>query len=251
VQIDKRTVFSGILIAGLIGPFLLLPALSFVGTMLTPSQPAPATVQTPPLLADAIWARANGGRATQLQPLNPFTVGRTITCMLMAERIEASPERDAKQEECAQLLPAINAIGYLTAEHMKGDGVWQDPRVPFVQIAHMNKVTSTWTRPQVIDTLAERAEFGAEWRGIEQAARGYFGRPPAELTLPQAALVAALLGERNADPWCAPDQAVRVRRRVLRRMLDNLAIDEAAFEAADRSALELSPRPADRKPCPD
>jgi hypothetical protein len=251
VPFDKRTIFSGVLIAGLTGPFLLVPAVSFVGSMLTPSHPAPAAVHAPPLLADAIWARANGGRATQLQPINPFTVGRTVSCLILAERLDSSPERDARQEECMTLLPAVQAIGYLTAEHMKSDGVWQDPRVPFVQIAHMTKVTSTWSRPQLVDTLAERAEFGAGFRGAEQAARGFFNRRTAELTLPQAALLAAVLGERRADPWCTPEHAARVRRRVLQRMRDNLAIDDPALEAADRSDLGLAARPADREPCPD
>ncbi len=80
------------MIAGVAGAVLFLPAISFVGTLLCAVAARSRPRRTvPPLLADAIWARANGGRATQLQPLNPFTIARTATCHVFAEFDE--PER--------------------------------------------------------------------------------------------------------------------------------------------------------------
>ena len=32
------------------------------------------------------------------------------------------------------LLPGVQAVGYLSTVHMRSEGVWQDARVPFVQI---------------------------------------------------------------------------------------------------------------------
>ena len=49
-------------------------------------------------------------------------------------------ERDAEHDECFKLIPAVQAIEYLATVHMRSEGVWQDPRVPFVQIAMVTKM---------------------------------------------------------------------------------------------------------------
>jgi hypothetical protein len=249
VRFDKRTAFSAIFIAGAAGAVMLLPAIAFVGTMLSPTLPVPATAPVPALMAEAIWARANGGRHTELQPLNPFTVGRTVSCLILAERLDPSPEREARQDECMTHLPAIEAVGYLSTVHMKADGVWQDPRVPFVQLAHMTRLTNSWSKQELLDTLAERGEFTGGIKGVEQAARAFFNKPPNELTLPQTALVAALLGDTRFDPWCATERAAARRRQILDRMRANLAIDEGARLAADATDLGLVAPPPTHQPC--
>jgi hypothetical protein len=249
VRVNKRTVFSGLLIAALVGPFLFMPAVSFVGSMLVPAPAVPATVHAPSLLAEAIWARANGGRATQLQPLNPFTVARAASCHLLAERFEDQAKRDAEHNACMALLPGIEGIGYLSSLHMQSVGVSNDLRVPFVGLAQINKVMNTWSKTQVIDTLAERGEFVLGWQGADQAAQGFYNRTPAELTLPQAALIGSLLGDTRLDPWCTPARAAQRRRQILERIRDNGVIDDAAFDTANRSDLGLVTRPSAVKPC--
>ncbi|MEO7156606.1 MAG: transglycosylase domain-containing protein [Vicinamibacterales bacterium] len=251
MQIDRRRLVLGILGAAVAGAFLLLPALSLVGSLLAPSQPKPATTHVPMLLGEAIWARGLGGRATELQPLNPFTIARMASCHLLAERSDDQNERNAQHDECFKLIPAVQAIGYLATVHMRSEGVWQDPRVPFVQIATVTKLSSTWTRAELLDTLAERGEFPLGFVGVESASRGYFGRSAAELALPQAALLGSMIGENRIDPWCNADRAAALRRRVLERMRDNLAIDDAAMELANRSELGLSAPPFSHKPCVD
>jgi hypothetical protein len=250
MRLEPRTIFIGLIIAGIAGAALFLPAISFVGNMLSPSQPAPASSHVPPLLADAIWARANGGRAAQLEPLNPFTLGRMASCHVLAERLEPAL-RDAEHDECMKLMPAVEAIGYLSTVHMKSEGVWQDPRVPFVQIAMMTRISAKWSKAQLLDTLAARGEFGAGFVGAESASTGYFGRPAETLTLPQAALIGAMAGDRRVDPWCDPVAAAALRRQVLERMRDNGAIDETAARSANATELGLTPPPPGHKPCND
>ena len=110
-------------------------------------------------------------------------------------------------------------------------------------------MTRSWTKAELVDTLAERGEFGAAYRGVEAAAQGYFGRAAAQLTLPQAAMVAGLLATRRTDPWCDPALAASLRHRVLEGMRDNGAIDDRAFDAADVSELSLASPPANHPPC--
>lgn len=248
MRLEPRRIFIGLVIAGFAAGALLLPAIYFVGTMLSPSQPVPATGRVPPLVGDAIWARANGGRATELQPLSPFTIGRMASCHILAERFEPA-ERDAQHDECMKLMPAIEAIAYLSSLHMRSEGVWQDPRVPFVQIAMVSRVSATWTKAEVLDTLAERGEFGSGFIGAAAASRGYFAKTADQLTLPQAALLAAMAGDRRVDPWCDPVAAAALRRQILERMRDNGAIDEAAHQSANAAELGLAAPSATHKPC--
>lgn len=229
---------------------MFLPAIGFLGDMLSPSKLTPSASHVPPLVADAIWARALGGRATELRPLNPFTIARMASCHMLAERHDTHEQRDAEHDECMKLIPGIQAAGYLSSVSMRDDGVWQTPRVPFIQIAQVTRMTNSWSREQLIDTIAERGEFQYGIRGFENAARSYFGKPAAELNVAQAALLAGMLGDRRSDPWCDETGAASVRRRVLARMRDNGVIDDAAFDAASRAGLGLVDSPPEgHKPC--
>lgn len=248
---EPRRVLTGLVLLGLAGGLMALPTVMWIGDFLLQSRVAPAATPVPPLMADAIWARANGGRATELQPLNPFTLGRMMACHALAERHD-EPRRAQEHELCMQLIPGLEGIGYLANLHLQGEGVWEDVRVPFAQLATMGRVTSSWTKAELVNTLAARAAFTQGFIGLENASRGYFGKASAELTLPQAALLAAFLGDRaHADPWCHPGGAADLRRRILERMRDNGAIDDAALDAANRAELGLAPAPPQHKPCAD
>lgn len=250
MRLEPRRVLTVLVVLGIAGGFLALPTVMWIGDFLLQSPAAPATTHVPPLAGEAIWARANGGRASELQPLNPFTLGRMMACHALAERHD-EPRRAQEHDLCMQLIPALQGIGYLANLHLQSEGVWEDVRVPFAQLATMGRVTSSWTRTEVIDTLAERGAFGQGLIGLDNASRGYFGKSSADLTLPQAALLAAALGDRAFDPWCQPGGAATVRRRILERMRDNGAIDEAALETANRAELGLIAAPPQHKPCVD
>lgn len=249
MRFDLRQGLVGLCIAGAAGAILFVPAVFWIGNLLTPSHPVPSTTHVPPLLGEAIWARANGGRATALQPLNPIAIGRMVGCHVLAERIDDPSERDREHDECMTLLPAVEAVGYLATVHMRGEGVWQDPRVPFVQMATIARVTSRWTKAELVDTIAARGEFTASFIGAEHAARGLFGRSSADLTVPQAAMIVAFVGDRGTDPWCHPEAAGEMRNRVLAHMRDNLAIDDDTFEAAAAAPLDLVTLPGNRPAC--
>ena len=250
MHVEPRRILIGLIVLGVASAVLFLPAVFWVGTLLAPSFPVPVAAPVPPLLAEAIWARANGGRATTLQPLTPFSIGRTLTCHALAERFDTPVEREQQHDECMTLLPAIEGIGYLSNRHMQSVGVWQDPRVPLVSIATIARVSSSWTKTQVIETLAARGEFTKYLIGADPAARAMFGRPPAELSLPQAALMAAVLGNRAAEPWCDPVTAADMRRRILERMRGNQVIDDANVEAGNRAPLGLGTPPVSHPGCP-
>jgi hypothetical protein len=249
VRINARQAVGYLLIAGAAGGLLFLPAVTFVGNMLAPTQPALATTHVPPIIGEALWARANGGRATELQPINPFTLGRMMSCHLLAEVVRDGGEEDAQHEECMKLIPAVQAVGYVSNLHLQSQGVWQDPRVPFVSFATMTNVSNKWSRAQLLDALAERGEFIFGFKGVEQASRGFFNKPAAEVNVAEAAVLGALLNQGHLDPWCGPGQTAELRRKILEKMRDNGAIDEATLQSANAAPLGLGDPPPNRKPC--
>ncbi|HXV92090.1 MAG TPA: transglycosylase domain-containing protein, partial [Pseudonocardia sp.] len=77
--------------------------------------------------------------------------------------------------------------------------------------------------------------------GVSAAARTYFGVTPAELTVPQAALLAGMVRSTTAyDPVQNPEAALERRNLVIAQMRDQGMIDEEQAEAALDSPLGIS-----------
>ena len=250
MRLSERRILVGLFVAGVVGAILFMPAVYFLGLWLAPPRPVPVTTHVPLLLSDAIWARADGGRATELRAINPISFVQMRVCRYRAAATDDPVLRGQRRAECMKLLPAIQAADYLSGVHMRDEHADSGGfREGISQFATAAWLTRSWTKAELVDTLAARGEFGSLWRGADAAARGYFAREAAELTLPQAALLAGLLGDRRTDPWCDVEAAASIRHRILERMRDNLAIDEASFGAADREPLDLGPLPAGHHPC--
>lgn len=92
----------------------------------------------------------------------------------------------------------------------------------------------------------ERA--GVNLMGIGSAARAYFNRTPRELTLAQAALLAALIrAPGDYDPAFHPERARERRDWVLDRMVELDWLDEERASAAKRQPVEtVTPSPLQR-----
>lgn len=99
----------------------------------------------------------------------------------------------------------------------------------------------------VLERYLNTIYFGQGAYGIAAAAETYFGRPLAEVTVDQAALLAGLIrGPNLYDPVTFPE-AARVRREaVLRRMVAEGHLSAADAEAAGGAALPttINRRPA-------
>ncbi|MCU1691029.1 MAG: putative Transglycosylase [Frankiales bacterium] len=106
------------------------------------------------------------------------------------------------------------------------------PKVEQAELAF--KLDRSWSKPQVLEMYLAAVYFGAGHYGLPAAARGYFGRAPADLTWGQASLLAGLLQAPSAyDPYRHPERARRRQRHVLDRLvatgsLTSLEADRAA-----------------------
>jgi penicillin-binding protein 1A len=98
------------------------------------------------------------------------------------------------------------------------------------------------TKAEILEAYLNFINFGHGWYGIESAARHYFGKRAAELTLAETAMLAALpKSPVQYDPRASPGASLRRRNTVLRLMADQRYITEAAMRTGMREPLRLAP----------
>jgi penicillin-binding protein 1A len=107
------------------------------------------------------------------------------------------------------------------------------------------KLDRKWSKEKILTAYLNAIYFGHRAYGIEAAARAFFGVHAADLTLPQAALIAGMPQSPSAyDPFDNPDAALRRRAEVLRAMRDDGAISDARYRAALLTPLRLHSTPS-------
>jgi penicillin-binding protein 1C len=103
------------------------------------------------------------------------------------------------------------------------------------------RIERSLDKDRILEEYANRAPFGPGIRGVGAAARLYFDKAPAHLSLAEAATLAALpRGPSLYDPRRHADRLLRRRDRVLGRMLATGAIDRAAYDRAIAEPLTLA-----------
>lgn len=94
------------------------------------------------------------------------------------------------------------------------------------------------TKAEILEAYLNRVPQGLNLLGAEAASRRYFGKPAAELTLPEAALLAGMpKAPGRTQPLAHPEAATARRDFVLRRMREEGRIEAAEWDAARRAPL--------------
>jgi len=95
------------------------------------------------------------------------------------------------------------------------------------------------TKDEILERYLNIALFGDGQYGVQTAASHFFGKSAADLTLPDAALLAGMIqSPRRLDPVDNPEGALDRRNVVLGRMLDLVQIDQAQHDEAVAVPLE-------------
>ncbi len=101
------------------------------------------------------------------------------------------------------------------------------------ELVYAVELEQTYSKRQILGLYLSRAYFGAGAYGLEAAARRYFDRPAARLTLRQAAMLAALMkSPTDYNPIEFADRSAERTRLVLDAMVDTGAITSAARATA-------------------
>ncbi len=109
------------------------------------------------------------------------------------------------------------------------------------------RLERTFTKAEILELYLNEVYFGLGTYGIAAASLAYFDKSVHELTLAEAAYLAAVLkGPSNYHPVHFNERAVWRRNWVIDRMLDDGRIDRLAAEAAKATPLKMKPRKARR-----
>ena len=102
------------------------------------------------------------------------------------------------------------------------------------------QLEQTLSKEEILTRYLNIVPFGNGAAGIETAAQTYFGIPAAELTVPQAALLAGMVRSTTAtDPVRNPEAALERRNLVIQQMLEQQMIDQAQADEALATPLGI------------
>ena len=94
-------------------------------------------------------------------------------------------------------------------------------------------------KDKILEIYLNRIYLGAGAYGVDAAARRYFGKPAAALSLWQSAVLAGMPKAPSAlNPFRAPEQAARRAREVLNDMVSAGFITQATADAAKQDRVE-------------
>jgi membrane peptidoglycan carboxypeptidase len=114
------------------------------------------------------------------------------------------------------------------------------------EIVYAREITNRYPGPdgkrQIMEWYLNYISYGDVFVGIQSASQGYFGVNAKDLTIGQAATLAAIPSCPSCyDPLTQPDAALEQRNIVLRRMYQERYIDGGQLFEAVLTPLQLSP----------
>jgi penicillin-binding protein 1A len=144
----------------------------------------------------------------------------------------------------ANLVERRFAEGFSTITMQLARNVW-DEKLPSTKslvrkVREMRvalELERTYSKEKLLELYLNQTFLGGSLYGVEAAAQNYFGKSAAQLTIPEAALLAGINQSPNLyDPRRHPDRALRRRNVVL-----NLMRDEGYLTAADAERWKAYP----------
>ncbi len=102
------------------------------------------------------------------------------------------------------------------------------------------KLEYLYEKDEILTMYANTVDFGSNAFGIKTAAKTYFNTTPAKLTVEQAAvLVGMLKATTTYNPVSHPENSLRRRNHVLRKMLANAHLTPSECDSLSRLPIEL------------
>jgi penicillin-binding protein 1A len=127
-------------------------------------------------------------------------------------------------------------------------GEEQTTRRKLLEVRVAQEIEGRYSKEEILELYLNNIYFGNRAQGIEAAARQYFGRSAQELTLSQAALLAALpKAPSHYDPRRHPREALTRRNLVLSLMREQGRTPRFLAEKAKLEPLGLAPAPRQEK----
>ena len=115
-------------------------------------------------------------------------------------------------------------------------------RTKLIEMATALRLEQLWTKDEILAAYLNRLDFGCLNFGIASGAKYYFGKPLADLSNAEAALLAGLpLNPSRLNPHANPAAAKRRQTTVLRRMGESGWLTEEQLQQALSEPLHYQP----------
>lgn len=109
------------------------------------------------------------------------------------------------------------------------------------EVALAIELERNYSKEQILEMYFNQIYFGEGAYGVEAAAKTYFGKPLAELSLAQCALLAGVPANPSLySPRRQPKAALARRSKVLRNMLVTKAVSQVEFDNAMHAPLGVT-----------
>jgi hypothetical protein len=136
--------------------------------------------------------------------------------------------------------------GGSTLEQQLAKNLYTNGRSGFLveaeQVVLAVKLNLHYTKPQILQMYAEIAYYGNNYYGLQQASCGYFGVQPAELSWPEAALLAGVVNAPTVDdPRTNPQNARNRETHVVDRLVAVGTLNQAQAKLVLAENLNLVP----------
>ena len=178
-----------------------------------------------PLLVQRAFIAAEDRRFYQHNGIDPVGIGRALVRNL---------KQGAVEEGASTITQQLARTVFLS----------QDRTIlrKLNEVVLAGKLERQLSKQQILEQYLNNVYLGSSAYGISDAAWIYFSKTPAQLTLPEAALIAGLPPAPSVySPLVNPDLALERRATVLRRMREAGFIDDLQFERASATPLALKP----------
>lgn len=103
------------------------------------------------------------------------------------------------------------------------------------------ELESKYTKEEIFELYVNNTDFGSGYRGIYQAAMGYFGKEPLQLTDYESAMLAGIPNVPSVySPDISKELAYHRVQKVLESMVDNQVITQKQADEIEQDAEEQS-----------
>lgn len=252
---SHRVQIAGALVLAVLSVAMAVAALAALPLFLSVTQNLPSVARLPELLDPAMGALLQPTQLmdrtgqTILLRLEPATAPRAfvdaVANPLLAAAFIASQEPDywaADHSTGLAASPQGIAEKLMARLLLAGepDG-W--PKTVRARLLAAEAI-KTYGRGLILNWALNSAYFGHWAFGIESASQLYFGKPAASLSLPEAALLAAVAQAPALNPFDAPELSVAYQHLVLGALRDQGFISQIEFENALAAPLVFASPPS-------
>lgn len=168
-----------------------------------PDDSSPSREPSPKVVMQALWLSLTKTTTIHMEPMSPWTWFKVVS-----SDPDAFPTGHQVAGHAARLM--LNRVSLERGTVLKGH---------LQNAAVTTWISRNWTAEEAADTILAESYFGHGFYGLREAAQGYFGRPPEDLSASEAAVVVTVSEAPSyLSPWCSSMRSLEHAKSLLARL---------------------------------